>query len=105
VRVFSFFLCGVCLFLLLEHAAVQRQLGDQLLEAADFVLEFGNTELLTRCGILLEGLPAVVGGQADAALAAGLVDVQSGVQVGLNLADDRGDLVRSGSLSHGSLPG
>ena len=55
--------------------------------------------------ILLEGLPAVVGGRSDAGLAAGLVDVQAGVEVGLDVAEDRGDPVRSGSFSHGSLPG
>ena len=42
---------------------------------------------------------------SDAGLAAGLVDVQAGVEVGLEVAEDGGDLVRSGSFSHGSLPG
>ena len=33
------------------------------------------------------------------------MDVQAGVKVGLDLTDDLGDLVRSGSFSPGSLPG
>ena len=52
----------------------------------------------SRRGFLLEGLPAVVGGDADAGLAAGLVDVQAGVEVGLELTEDLGDLVGSGSI-------
>src|SRR3954451_4056154 len=90
---------------LLEHAAVERQLGDQELEAADLGFEFGHAKLFTRYRILLEGLPTVVGGDCDAGLAARLVDVQPGVEVGLDIAEDRGDAVRSWSFSHGSLPG
>ena len=40
-----------------------------------------------------------------AGLAAGLIDVQAGVEVGLEVAENGRDLVRSGSFSHGSLPG
>src|SRR4051812_28516141 len=47
----------------------------------------------------------MVGRGSIAGLAAGLVDVQAGIKVGLDLAEDLGDLVRSGSFSHGSLPG
>src|SRR3954471_8720010 len=90
---------------LLEHAAVEGELGDQELEPADLGLEFGDTELFIRWWVLLEGLPAVVGGLSDAGLAAGLVEVQAGVEVGLDLEEDRGDAVRSWSFSHGSLPG
>src|SRR4051794_35079576 len=99
--------CRVVVFFqgLLEHPAVERQLGDEELEAADLGLEFGHAKLFTRYGILLEGLPAVVSGRSDAGLAARLVDVQAGVEVGLDVAEDRGDAVRSRSFSHGSLPG
>src|SRR5690349_6280842 len=90
---------------LLEHAAVERQLGDQELEPSDLGLEFGHAKSFLRYGVLLEGLPAVVGGGSDAGLAAGLADVQAGVEVGLEIAEDGRDLVRSGSSSHGSLPG
>src|SRR5205814_8085825 len=62
-------------------------------------------ELFHRDRVLHEGLPAVVGGGSDAGLAAGLVEVQAGVEVGLEVAEDGRDLVRSGSFSHGSLPG
>src|SRR5437868_13233141 len=62
-------------------------------------------KLFTGYWVLLEGLPAVVSGRCDAGLAARLVDVQAGVEVGLDLAEDGRDLVRSGSFSHGSLPG
>ena len=46
---------------LLEHAAVERQLGDQELEPADLGFECGYVKLFIRYGVLLEGLPAVVG--------------------------------------------
>src|SRR4051794_38332166 len=62
-------------------------------------------ELFIRYWVLLEGLPAVVGGGSDPGLTAGLVDVQAGVEIGLEVAEDGRDLVRSGSFSHGSLPG
>ena len=38
------------------------QLGDQELESADLGFEFGDAKLFIRYGVLLEGLPAVVGG-------------------------------------------
>src|SRR4051812_795354 len=90
---------------LLEHAAVEGQLGDEELEPADFGFEFGYAELFTRYRVLLEGFPAVVGRGPDAGLAAGVVDIQAGIEVGLEVAEDRRDLVRPGSFSHGSLPG
>ena len=90
---------------LLEHAAVERQLGDQVLETIDISFEFCYAKLITRYRVLLEGLPAVVGRQSDAGLSAGLVDVQSGLEIELDLTEGRGDLVRSGSLAHGTLPG
>jgi hypothetical protein len=90
---------------LLEHAAVQRQLGDEELEAVDLGLEFGYAQLFLRDGVPLEGLPSIVGGRSDAGLAARLVDAQPGVEVGLEVAEDRGDAVRSRWISHGSLPG
>src|SRR5208337_4648184 len=90
---------------LLEHAAVERQLGDQELESADLGFEFCYAKLFIRYGVLLEGLPAVVGGGSDPGLAAGMVDVQAGVEIGLEVAEDSRDLVRSGSFSHESLPG
>src|SRR5271165_4698327 len=34
-----------------------------------------------------------------------MVDVQAGVEIGLEVAEDSRDLVRSGSFSHESLPG
>ena len=40
-----------------------------------------------------------------AGLAAGLVEGQAGVEVGLEVSKDGCNLVRSGSFSHGSLPG
>ena len=46
-----------------------------------------------------------VGGGSDPGPAAGMADVQAGVEVGLEVAEDGRDLVRSGSFSHGSLPG
>src|SRR5262245_48892147 len=46
-----------------------------------------------------------MGGRSDAGLPAGMVDVQAVVEVGLEVAEDSRDLVRSGSFSHGSLPG
>src|SRR5271168_5403783 len=61
--------------------------------------------MFTRYGVFLEGLPAVVGGGSDAGLAAGLVEGQAGVEVGLEASKDGCNLVRSGSFSHGSLPG
>ena len=54
---------------------------------------------------LQEGLPAVVGRGSDAGLAASLVDVQAGVEVGLELSKDGCNLVWSRAFSHGSLPG
>ena len=81
------------------------QLGDQELESADLGFEFGYAKLFIRYGVLLEGLPAVVGGGSDPGLAAGMVDVQAGVEIGLEVAEDSRDLVRSGSFSHESLPG
>src|SRR3954468_16254238 len=75
------------------------------LEPADFGFEFGYAELFTRYRVLLEGFPAVVGRGPDAGLAAGVVDIQAGIEVSLEIAEDRRDLVRPGSFSHGSLPG
>lgn len=49
----------------------------------------------------LPGQPPIIGGQADAGLA-GLADMQPGLD--LDLEGDRGDLVRSRSLSDGSPP-
>ena len=83
----------------------KRQLGDQELESADLGFEFGYAKLFIRYRVLLEGLPAVVGGGSDPGLAAGMVDVQAGVEISLEVAEDSRDLVRSGSFSHESLPG
>src|SRR3954471_7940602 len=98
-------LSGRCFFQgLLEHAAVERQFGDQGLEAADLGFEFTHADLFVRCGILLEGLPSVVGGRIDTGLPARLVDVQSGVEVGPDVPEDRGDPVGAGPLSHAIAP-
>jgi hypothetical protein len=90
---------------LLEHAGVEGQFGDEELESAVLGFEFGYAEFFIRCWILLECLPSVIGSDADTCLAAGLVDVQSGVEIGLELAEGLGNLSRSGSFSHGSLSG
>jgi hypothetical protein len=90
---------------ILEHAAVECQLGDEELAAIGLGLELRDAKLFTRYGVLLEGLPAVVGRRPEAGLAAGLVETQAGIEVGLRIAKDGCNLVRSGSLSHGSLPG
>src|SRR3954471_9125091 len=92
-------LSGRCFFQgLLEHAAVERQFGDQGLEAADLGFEFTDIELFVRYGVLLEGLPSVVGGRVDPGLAACLVDVQPGVEVGPDAPEGRGDPVGTGPL-------
>ena len=94
---------------LLEHTAVEGQFGDKELEPTDFIgFEFGDADLLlSEIGFVLEGLPTIVGGGMPiAGLAAGLVGVQAGVEVGLELA--RRILAiwsGSGRFSHGSLPG
>jgi hypothetical protein len=66
--------------------------------------EFTETELFVRYGVLLEGLPSVVGGRVDTGLAARLVDVQPGAEVGPDVADGRGDPVGAGPLSHAIAP-
>jgi hypothetical protein len=90
---------------LLEHAAVEGQLGDEELEPTDFIFEFRDANLLLGDGFLLEGLPTIVGGDSDASLTAGLADVQARVKVGLELTENLGDLVRFWRFSQGSLPG
>ena len=71
---------------------------------ADLGFEFTHAKLFVRYGILLEGLPSVVGGRVDAGLAARLVDVQSSVEVGPDVPEDRGDPVGAGPLSHAIAP-
>src|SRR5262249_9782185 len=85
---------------LLEHATIERQFGDQGLEAADLGFEFTCSDLFDRNGVLLESLPSVVGGRIDPGLAARLVDVQSDVEVGPDVPEDRSDPVGAGPLSH-----
>ena len=72
------------------------QLGDQELESADLGFEFGYAKLFIGYEVLLEGLPAVVGGGSDPGLAAGMVDVQAGVEIGLEVAEDSRDMAGLG---------
>jgi len=78
-----------------EHAPVEGQFGYQDLESAVLGFEFRYAKLFIRYGIVLEGFPAVVGGRCVANLTAGLVDAQAGIEVSLNLAEDRGDALPS----------